>query len=206
MFPAIILAAASVVAGGLSNQLNSDTNKQNIINQTKSNDDKTSNNVGYSTKEIADILGISEYTVRQKIRDKQIIAEKIPGVAGYRITQESLDDYINKKKRKPHFPEALKNDKVNNIVDFSSTLGKIVNASDDSTYDIDLLKKIKEGKETDLKGLELRLQMLLLEKNDTNYFKKKKLALEIDKNNLEAEIKAYDIIINSIEKAEKNEP
>lgn len=165
------------------------------------------NNIGYTTKEVADILGISEYTVRQKIRDDKIIAEKIPGVAGYRISSEALEDYISKKKRKPNLQKMIQNSNMNNIDKITDFNNKIENILDDSDeiYDIDLLKQLKNGKETVLNGLKLRLQMLQLDKDDSNDYKKKELSLKISINDLETEIKAYDIIINSVEKAEKNE-
>lgn len=45
----------------------------------------------YTTKEVAELLKISEYTVRKKIRDGEIKAE--PGKA-YRIRKEDLEEYM----------------------------------------------------------------------------------------------------------------
>ena len=194
MFP-FILAAAGVLANEL--------NEQNATNKTV----LSNNNNGYSTKDVAEILGISEYTVRQKIREKSLKAEKIKGIAGYRISQDNLDNYIKTKKHRSNVQptnKSINSNSVANIKDFSGTLGNIANTDDKSIYDIGLLTKIKEGKVKDLNGLNLRLQMLSLDKNDSPYFQKKELALKIAINDLEAAIQAYDLLIASFKKNNEN--
>ena len=194
MFPFILVAA-----GVLANELN----EQNATNKTV----LSNNNNGYSTKDVAEILGISEYTVRQKIREKSLKAEKIKGIAGYRISQDNLDNYIKTKKHRSNVQptnKSINSNSVANIKDFSGTLGNIANTDDKSIYDIGLLTKIKEGKVKDLNGLNLRLQMLSLDKNDSPYFQKKELALKIAINDLEAAIQAYDLLIASFKKNNEN--
>lgn len=124
----------------------------------------------YTTKEVADLLNISEYTVRKKIRDGELKAE--PGKA-YRISKEVLQEYMNNL----HAAELLGRDNA-------------------EALSPEILARVVEVKEMDLKGLKLQLQKLELESDeyDPKEFKKKKLALEININELEAEIKTYQIL------------
>ena len=124
----------------------------------------------YTTKEVADLLKISEYTVRKKIRDGELKAE--PGKA-YRISKDVLQEYMNNL----HSAELLGHDNA-------------------EALSPEILARVVEVKQMDLKGLKLQLQKLALEvdEHDPKEFQKKKLALEIDINALEAEIKTYQLL------------
>ena len=124
----------------------------------------------YTTKEVAELLKTSEYAIRKKIREGEIKAEA--GKA-YRITKEALEEYIE-----------------NNL---PTELPGLDNAE---PFNPEILRQITELKEMDLKKLKLQLQKLELEADEyePKEFKKKKLALEIDINELEAEIKRHQIV------------
>lgn len=162
----------------------------------------------YTTKEIAKMLEVTEYTVRKKIREGSIKAEVIPGKYGYRVRKSDLERYLTKK----NTSKAKRNPKseFDKEYRFENLLSKINsnalnNASSD--FDIDdlmLLREIIAGKETDLKGLKLRLQMLELDSDETIEFKKKKLSLEIAINDLEAEIKAFRVCEITLSKTKES--
>ncbi|HJG03402.1 MAG TPA: helix-turn-helix domain-containing protein, partial [Megamonas funiformis] len=59
-----------------------------VNNMIKENIEEKPKNV-YSTKEVAQILNMSEYTVRKKIRNKEIEATKEAGELKYKITREA---------------------------------------------------------------------------------------------------------------------
>ena len=54
------------------------------------------------TKEVADILRVSEEYVRELIRKKTIRAYKEGRRSGYRITQEEVNKYIHSKQANQH--------------------------------------------------------------------------------------------------------
>jgi len=54
------------------------------------------------TKEVADILRVSEEYVRELIRNKTIHAYKEGRRGGYRIAQEEVDKYIRSKQANQH--------------------------------------------------------------------------------------------------------
>ena len=57
------------------------------------------NNEFYTTKEAADILGLTEYTIRKKIRNNEIKATTGASVReGYKIDKESLFDFASRNK------------------------------------------------------------------------------------------------------------
>lgn len=124
----------------------------------------------YTTKEVAELLKISEYTVRKKIREGEIQAE--PGKS-YRISKDALEEY-------------LENNLPTELLDLDNA----------ESLNPEILQQIIELKETDLKRLKLQLQKLELEVDDYDpkEFQKRKLALEIDINELEAEIKRQRLI------------
>lgn len=156
----------------------------------------------YNTKDASDILKISEYTVRKKIRDGEIKAETIPGKAGYRITQSALDDYQNRKNRFTINPIQSNNPPTYDVGNFSNLINTFTNESIDSdneNIDIDLIDTLIEGKNLDLDAYRLELQRLTLLKSDSDDFMKEKLSLQIAMKNLQAEIKAYEFIKKSLE-------
>ena len=150
----------------------------------------------YSTKNVSELIGVSEYTVRKKIRDGEIKAEVIPGKAGYRVSKSDLEEYLNRKK-----VSATEKGETNTGI-FGTLIEQIGKAfldnPDVESLNPELLKSIIEGKQLDLKGLKLRLQRLALDDDGSNDFKKKKLDLEIAINDLESAIQAYQITKNAI--------
>ena len=60
----------------------------------------------FSVQEVADILGISEITVRRRIQDGQLTAVINSRKNGYRITEESLMNYA--KSHKTNFDSTIK--------------------------------------------------------------------------------------------------
>ncbi len=136
----------------------------------------------YTTKEVAELLKISEYTVRKKIREGEIKAE--PGKA-YRISKDDLEEYI---KNNLHATELLGRENA-------------------ESFSPELLSQIIEVKEMDLKRLKLQLQKLELEEeeHEPKEYQKKRISLEISINELESEIKTYQIIstINNSSTEEK---
>lgn len=161
---------------------------------------KSMNEVFYTTKEASVLLNISEYTVRKKIREGDLKAEVIPGKAGYRIAKADLEDYLNGKSReKSVVPSesvaSSDNASINTFGNSVKEIGKTVANNPDAIKNVDpeLLQSIIEGRQKDLKGLQLRLQMLELDDDGSTEFKRKKLALEIAINDLEAELQAYKV-------------
>ena len=179
---------------------------------------KANSNVFYTTKDASSLLDISEYTVRKKIRDGELKAEVIPGKSGYRIKKEDLAEYVANKGRPRMMPVpegrtvdvfgedsgATQNRKI--FGDSMLQLNDAVkNNPEIKNVNTDLLRSIIAGKETDLKGLWLRLKRLELDDDDSIEFKKKKLQLEIDINDLEAEIQAYKVVGEmAVEKTKSN--
>ena len=121
----------------------------------------------YTIKEVAELLKISEYTLRKKIRDGEIKAE--PGKA-YRISKEDLEEYLH--------------------------ATQLEGTGDEDHFNPEILKQIMELKEMDLKRLRLQLQKLELEidEYEPKEFQKKKLSLEIEINELESKIKTQQIL------------
>lgn len=158
------------------------------------------NEIFYNTKEAAELLSLSEYTVRKKIRDGEIKAEVVQGKSGYRIKKSDLEEYMGKR----NFSKSEENLTVNNFGNIMEQLNELL-LNHSESLSPEILKSIIEGKEMDLKGLELRLQKLELDKNDSDEFKKKKLDLEISINDLKSEIQAYQtakIAINDLKNAQ----
>lgn len=151
--------------------------------------------VTYTTKEAAELLNISEYTVRKKIREGEIIAETIPGKAGYRITKDNLNAYINRKNKTLKTTSAF-NESTTNVANFSSMISFFANNSDsdfeENAINPAILQSIIEGKMLDLESLKLQLKRLELDADDSENFQKQLLSMKIAIKNLEAEIKAYE--------------
>lgn len=167
----------------------------NLAYKTFFSDDK----VSYSTKDAANLLNISEYTVRKKIRDGEIKANLTSSKTGYRIEKEELENYAAKTGNKvivDNSPEIQQENFSNTI----NEIEKFIEKNPNVTINLDVVQNFIDGKKLDLKGLKLRLEMLQLDYNSSDEsidFKRKKLALEIAINDLESEIKAAEIWKNS---------
>ena len=178
------------------------------VNTATASEISSEDEIFYTTKEIARMLKITEYTVRKKIREGIIKAEVIPGKYGYRIRKSDLENYLTEKNTsgtnrnlKSGFD---KEHRFENLLGKISSIALNKSSNDIDTDNLKLLKEIIAGKETDLKGLKLRLQMLELDNEETVEFKKKRLSLEIAINDLEAEIKAFQISEMTLSKTQKN--
>ena len=153
----------------------------------------------YTTKEVSEILELTEYTVRKKIRDGDIKAEIFPGHAGYRIKHDDLKDYISQ-----HRGNALQEKMFQTTPEsFTMAIQKLeeeINRNRDATVDPSVIQTFIDGKKIDLEGLNLRLRLLELDDNATADFQRKKLSLELAINQLQAEIKACELLKIAAEK------
>lgn len=146
----------------------------------------------YTTKEVSDILEITEYTVRKKIRNGDLKAEIFPGHAGYRIKHEDLQDYISRH----HNLNTLEKFTASSPENFSLAVEKLeehLKQNPKSFIDAKTLQTFIDGKKIDLDGLNLRLRLLELDEENSTDFQRKKLSLELAINQLKAEIKAYEM-------------
>ena len=153
----------------------------------------------YTTKEVSEILGLTEYTVRKKIREGDIKAEIFSGHAGYRVKHDVLKDYISQ-----HRGNALQ-EKMFQTAPESFTvaiqkLEEVINRNRDAAVDLRAIQTFIDGKKIDLEGLNLRLRLLELDNNATADFQRKKLSLEVAINKLQAEIKAFELVKLTAEK------
>ena len=153
----------------------------------------------YTTKEVSEILGLTEYTVRKKIREGDIKAEIFPGHAGYRVKHDALKDYLIHHRgnalQEKMFPTAPES--------FTMAIQKLeeeINRNRDATVDPSVIQTFIDGKKIDLEGLNLRLRLLELDDNATTDFQRKKLLLEVAINQLQAEIKACELLKLAAEK------
>ena len=153
----------------------------------------------YTTKEVSDILGLTEYTVRKKIREGDIKAEIFSGHAGYRVKHDVLKDYISQ-----HRGNALQEKMFQTAPEsFTMAIQKLeeeINRNRDATVDPSVIQTFIDGKKIDLEGLNLRLRLLELDDNATADFQRKKLSLELAINQLQAEIKACELLKIAAEK------
>lgn len=157
----------------------------------------------YTTKEVSEILGITEYTVRKKIREGDISAVTFPGHAGYRVKHEALKDYINI--HSIHAPDRLSSDELSQPVaeNFTSTMHSLSQAlknHPEIQTDTYFIQTFIDGKKIDLECLLIRLRLLELDEDDTIEFQRKKFSLELAINQLKAEVKACELFKLAIEK------
>ena len=147
----------------------------------------------YTTKEVAEILKLTEYTVRKKIRNGDLKAEIFQGHSGYRICHEVLKDYISRHHNLITLEKFISSAPEN----FSNMIGKFeeqLRQNPSVSLNVNELKTLIEGKKIDLEGLQLQLRLLELDKDDTVEFQRKKISLEISINQLKAEIKALELV------------
>ena len=172
-----------------------------VLNYSKS---KLSSEEEYlTTKDASKILQLTEYTVRKKIRDGELNAEVIPGKKGYRIKKFDLDNYKSRNQRSSQSTQ-INSNITPNVTDipFSQIIGAaavwgITNINPDSEIDTSGIQNFIDGKKQDLKGLNLRKQKLLLQNDSSEKYEKAKLDLEIEISDLEAEIKAYELLLTN---------
>lgn len=51
----------------------------------------------YSTKQVADMFGVHRETVKNWIREGKLAAIKIGGATGYRIPEEAIEDFTQRR-------------------------------------------------------------------------------------------------------------
>lgn len=160
------------------------------------------NNEFYTTKEAADILGLTEYTIRKKIRNKEIKAT--PGASvreGYKIDKESLFDFASRNKiaiaaigaglaATVGAPFVAPFVVGSGIVGLVAGLGLLDNEKDKGTsikgkkelYDLGIQRL-----ETEIEGLNLQIEALELD-GDSDDNKKNIIQLKIRINELKMKI------------------
>lgn len=166
-----------------------------VNNMIKENIEEKPKNV-YSTKEVAQILNMSEYTVRKKIRNKEIEATKEAGELKYKITREAIEKYTQNELNKL----GIKNNNISNedknnenmsIVELiSSTVNntldnasKCINSHLPSNKSID--EKINQKQteliknKSELKIKQLEYNKFQLDENNSLEYKKKDIDFQI---------------------------
>ena len=170
------------------------------ITPNSENKSKVYNEEEYcTTKDASEILHLSEYTVRKKIRDGELNADVIPGKTGYRIKKSDLVAYRARKQKKGTSINVAKN---TISVAFTDVVNKITELSRNQSefkLDSNLFKDFIDGKKQDLRSLTLRKQKLDLQNDDSSECNQKKIDLDIAISDLEAEIKAYEFVFNAVQ-------
>lgn len=183
----------------------------------------------YTTKEAAKELGVSEYTIRKKIRDGELKAEKISGESGYRITRGEIERFSEKtgksgivlKKASPVSSVVActaNTPGVNPIIGrfIGSLIGLFQKKDDDLEVSDNLTERIeknkdelrfleayKVGRQKDLNFAELNLQRLLLDEKElgnTKDFKKKHIELKMEIEYISGDLDAVNLRIIKLEK------
>ena len=166
-----------------------------VNNMIKENIEEKPKNV-YSTKEVAQILNMSEYTVRKKIRNKEIEATKEAGELKYKITREAIEKYTQNELNKL----GIKNNNISNedknnenlsIVELISSTAnntldnasKCINSHLPSNKSID--EKINQKQteliknKSELKIKQLEYNKFQLDENNSLEYKKKDIDFQI---------------------------
>ena len=168
----------------------------NFISPSPTLDESSDEDKLYTTKEAAKELGVSEYTIRKKIRDGDLKAEKMKGEAGYRITRKEIERFsevsgksgITLKKAKSIVPSvgsvvtctvgttpAIIGGFVGGLISLKDLLFKrqkennnlgLDEKIDQNKEDISFLEALKEGLQKDLNFADLNLQRLNLDKDE----------------------------------------
>ncbi|MBQ9419742.1 MAG: helix-turn-helix domain-containing protein [Synergistaceae bacterium] len=141
----------------------------------------------YTVSEVSKILGLTEYTIRKKIRDGDLRA--IRGASdrdGYKIPRDALRDYANGKKL-PELASALG-------LGFVAGLGIASLASDNSTRKKHAdFKKIRDlsiaSLQDEIDATDYYIQAMELDDNPTKEEKKKILEAKAKIKTLERQIK-----------------
>lgn len=166
-----------------------------VNNMIKENIEEKPKNV-YSTKEVAQILNMSEYTVRKKIRNKEIEATKEAGELKYKITREAIEKYTQNELNKlgiknNNISNENKNNENMSIVELiSSTVNntldnasKCINSHLPSNKSID--EKINQKQteliknKSELKIKQLEYNKFQLDENNSLEYKKKDIDFQI---------------------------
>ena len=182
----------------------------------------------YTTKEAANLLGMSEFTLRRKIRNKEI---NVIGKKGksYIISKEEIERHAKEKGEINSLKILMNQAKdVNNVLRtkelstiskwplvFSPFLGAIVACamslsklpdskflSNDTGGDmnIEFYKNYYKSRQKDLKIAKLELEKLMLDKDDTIEYKKKELDLRIEIESIEKNLQMIKMKIDNMDK------
>lgn len=165
-----------------------------------SEDTKENPSALYSAKEAADMIGISEYTLKRKIRDNVIKADLIGNK--YMVSMSEIEKYCSD------------NGKRNIAIAGSPVTALATNMdvalTNDPTFvanlnNNDFLSTLKDGLEIEIEALNLQIDKLKLQMDDDledkakRNIKSKILDLELEKNSIQQRIKIIEmkIIANS---------
>lgn len=190
-----------------------------VNNMIKENIEEKPKNV-YSTKEVAQILNMSEYTVRKKIRNKEIEATKEAGELKYKITREAIEKYTQNELNKL----GIKNNNISNedknnenmsIVELiSSTVNntldnasKCINSHLPSNKSID--EKINQKQteliknKSELKIKQLEYNKFQLDENNSLEYKKKDIDFQIEIEKLSSTVDILQKELQLLEQEKK---
>lgn len=158
----------------------------------------------YTTEEVSKILGISEYTVRKKIRFGKLKAKNIIGKKGYVITNSDLQDYLHPNKKNTEEVVSLQTVQ-SSALDFDTKvelLTKEILGQPEAKPE--LIREFIAGKEIELEGLNLRLKRFELEDDRNSVdFEKMKTELLIEINELKSTIQAYKVVLARVQEDTK---
>lgn len=160
----------------------------------------------YTTEEISKILGVSEYTVRKKIRFGKLKAKNIIGKKGYVITETDLQNYLNSDKKNNEEVVSLQA-VPSSALDFDTKvelLTREILGHQEAAKSEELIREFVVGKEIELEGLTLKLSRFDLEENhDSSDFKKRRTELLIEINELKSTIQAYKVVLARVQEDTK---
>lgn len=210
-FAALAAAAASTLVSGASRSTRSTIASTlpvigaglaayQIAQSLTSEDTKENSSALYSAKEAADMIGISEYTLKRKIRDNVIKADLIGNK--YMVSMSEIEKYCSE------------NGKRNIAIagSPSSTLATSmdIDLTNDPTFvanlnNNDFLSNLKDGLELQIESLNLQIDKLELQMEDDlvdtdeRKIKNDILDLKLEKNSIQQRIKIIEmqIIANS---------
>ena len=160
----------------------------------------------YTTEEISKILGVSEYTVRKKIRFGKLKAKNIIGKKGYVITETDLQNYLNSDKKNNEEVVSLQA-VPSSALDFDTKvelLTREILGQQEAAKSEELIREFVVGKEIELEGLTLKLSRFDLEENhDSSDLKKRRTELLIEINELKSTIQAYKVVLARVQEDTK---
>ncbi|WP_304067746.1 helix-turn-helix domain-containing protein [Megamonas hypermegale] len=184
----------------------------------------------YTTKEAAQILGLSEYTVRKKIRDKELMISGKEGKS-YLISKNEIARYLKKQGKMglmenigsvsegaigrtaigsllgsaiaATIPGAIIGGIIggltgNKVGSFEMRCDTLFNDVKLNKNDVNFYKDYYEGRQQDLKVAKLEYERLMLDKEDTVEFKKKKLDIEMKIETIKSDLHAIKMKIDSL--------
>lgn len=171
----------------------------------------------YTTKEAASLLGMSEFTLRRKIRNKEIDVIGKEGKS-YIISKEEIERYIKEKRGNVLVPTIagpiIAKAAMSMIKGVSPAVAPILygktfiqnlvdlfdNKDDNDDKNIGFYKNYYKSRQKDLNISKLELERLMLDKDDTIEYKKKELDLRIQIESIEKDLQIIKMKIDSMDK------